>query len=943
MNETKRIFKSYSGDVIVPIGLVKVRILFFEKDYDLLLYVLPGNSKPILGRDWLEVLGIIKNFECKMNEIKTINECESRFAEIVKEFGNVFNDELGTYNKRTFKLELKPNAVPKFCKPHPVPYALREKVEMEIDRLIKSGVAEKVESSEWATPRVPILKSNGQVRICGNYKITVNRYLIVNRHPIPRTQDLLAMLKGGTIFTKLDLMNAYQQFLLDEESQKLTTINTHKGLLKYKRLVFGVAIAPGIFQGEIEEMLKGIPGVLKFFDDILIIGKNVQEYDTRLREVLLRFSDAGLTVRKSKCIFAKPKVDFLGHTIDAEGIHVSDKKVQAIRKVEPPNNVKELQVFLGMMNYHSKFIQNYSFIVSPLYRLLRQDVRWKWTEECHQAFEQAKAKLSSYQVLVHYDTQLPVKVTCDASPVGVGAVLSHIFHDGSTKPIAFASRSLSPTERNYSQLDKEALALVFGVRTFHQYLYGRHFILETDHKPLIYIFGNKKGLPAMAANRVQRWSLILAGYDYEIRYIKGVENESADFLSRFPIQNNSNNETEEYSYLNYFNEGVRTFSLDSIRSETDKDLILNLVKKYLLHGWPKNVHDRLLPYKRKEQELTLKIVVLCGVIVATNQPKTSLHVWSWPESANQRLHADFCGPIDGKMFIVILDSHSKWIDIRELNNIITETTIDVFRDYFATWGIPNTLVTDNGPTFTSKLFEEFMISYGVSHKKTALYHPAKCSSRKEALAKYLFHYRSSPHCTTDVSPAELQIGRKFRTRWDLLKEKVKNNVYHKQQEQRKYFRGNRNVTFDEKEVVMARDYANGNWRKVKVDKQVSPVTYNVTTDDQRVWKRHVDQLRACNLSVSDSHNLRTPEKCNSPIANVTQNDLNDREKLIVCESNLERAASGDQSQIIENACSPKSNITIPSNRVLESSTNVTEPTILRRSTRVVKARKVLDL
>ncbi|XP_058794051.1 uncharacterized protein K02A2.6-like [Phymastichus coffea] len=450
MYESNRIFKSYSGDTIVPIGLVKVDVLFANINCKLLLYVLPGNSKPILGRGWLDALGIIKNFECKLNEIKVISECESRYLAIVKEFKNVFTDKLGTYNRRTFKLELKPNVTPKFCKPRPVAYALREKVEAEIDRLIKSGVAEKVESSEWATPMVPIMKSNGQVRICGNYKITLNKHLIVNRHPIPRTQDLLAMLTGGTIFTRLDLMNAYQQFLLDDESQKLTTITTHKGLIRYKRLVFGVATAPGIFQGEIEELLKGILGVLKFFDDILITGKDVHEHDTRLREVLLRFNEVGLTVRKEKCDFAKSEIDFLGYTIDAEGIHVSEKKIVAIKKVEILKNVKELQVFLGMMNYHSKFIENYAFIVSLLDRLLRQDFRWKWTQDYHEAFEKAKASLSSDQVLIHYDTRLPIKITVDAGPEDIGAEASHIFPDGNCRPFAFASRPLIQAERNYS-------------------------------------------------------------------------------------------------------------------------------------------------------------------------------------------------------------------------------------------------------------------------------------------------------------------------------------------------------------------------------------------------------------------------------------------------------------------------------------------------------------
>ncbi|XP_058809941.1 uncharacterized protein K02A2.6-like [Phymastichus coffea] len=274
-------------------------------------------------------------------------------------------------------------------------------------------------------------------------------------------------------------------------------------------------------------------------------------------------------------------------------------------------------------------------------------------------------------------------------------------------------------------------------------------------------------------------------------------------------------------------------------------------------------------------------------------------------------------------------SHSKWIDIRELNNITSETTIDVFRDYFTTWGLPNTLVTDNGPTFTSKLFEDFMISNGVLHQKTAPYHPAsngaaenvvntfkakikilikEFSSRKEALAKYLFHYRLSPHYTTGVSPAELQLGRKFRTRWDLLKERIRNTVTLKQQEQKKHFRGNRDITFDE--VVMSRDYANNNWRKAE---------------------------------VSD-HTSRTPEKCGSSISIVHQSNSNVKEMSGVCENDVATAASSvsDQSKILQNTCSPKSHVVIQDNHVQEQKTADEVPT-LRRLSRVIRARKILDL
>ena len=222
-----------------------------------------------------------------------------------------------------------------------------------------------------------------------------------------------------------------------------------------------------------------------------------------------------------------------------------------IVNMKTPENVAELQSFLGGLTFFAHFIRNYADIVSPLYELLRSNVKWQWTPERKGAFENAKKHLVSHDVLVHYNPDLSIKITCDASPRGLGAVLFHVFFNNEQKPIAYASRVLTRAEQNYSQLDREALALVFGVKKFHQYVYGRKFQLETDHKPLTYIFGPKKGIPQMAANRVQRWAIFLAGYDFDISHMKGKDNGPADALSRVLNEIKSEHhqlEPDEYTY-----------------------------------------------------------------------------------------------------------------------------------------------------------------------------------------------------------------------------------------------------------------------------------------------------------------------------------------------------------------------------------------------------------
>ena len=239
-------------------------------------------------------------------------------------------------------------------------------------------------------------------------------------------------------------------------------------------------------------LFSDIDGVSVFYDLVRVSGKNQKEHDERLRLVLDRIKDAGLTLSIEKCKFNKDRLKFLRFDIDSDGIHVNNEKVKAIIEMPRPKNVKELQSFLGMMNQYSKFIKAYAKKMSPLYELLKKNVIWKCTSKCENAFNVAKNCLKSDDVLTFYDPNLPVKLTVDASPNGIGTVLFHNFSDQSVRPIAFASRVLTPAEKNYSQIDKEALAIIYGVKYFHQYLFGRKFVLETDHKPLVYILAIKR-------------------------------------------------------------------------------------------------------------------------------------------------------------------------------------------------------------------------------------------------------------------------------------------------------------------------------------------------------------------------------------------------------------------------------------------------------------------
>ena len=397
----------------------------------------------------------------------------------------------------------------------------------------------KVSHSDWAAPIVPVPKKNGRFRICGDYKVTVNQALAVDQYPLPKPEDLFAMLSGGKKFSKLDLSQAYQQVELEDSSKAFVTINTHLGLYRYNRLPFGVASAPALFQKLMDTVLQDLPHVICYLDDILVTGKDDDDHLRNLVRVFERLHQYGFRVKKDKCALLQRAVEYLGHKIDAEGLHALPDKIEAVVRAPQPRNIQQLRSFLGLLNYYWKFIPNLSSIVHPLNALLQQSKQWNWTLECTQAFKQAKTALSSSSVLIHYDPSLPLQLAGDASAYGIGAVISHVLPDGSEKPIAFASRTLTSSERNYAQIEKEGLSLVFGVKKFHQYLYGRKFDLVTDHKPLTAIFGPKKGIPSLAAARLQRWAILLSAYHYDIRFKATNEHANADGLSRLPLANNS--------------------------------------------------------------------------------------------------------------------------------------------------------------------------------------------------------------------------------------------------------------------------------------------------------------------------------------------------------------------------------------------------------------------
>uniref|UniRef100_A0A5S6QB45 RNA-directed DNA polymerase n=1 Tax=Trichuris muris TaxID=70415 RepID=A0A5S6QB45_TRIMR len=355
--------------------------------------------------------------------------------------------------------------------------------------------------------------------------------LELHQYPLPTPEELFTVLNGGRLFSKLDFADAYLQVEVEDNSKELLTINTHRGLYRYNRLPFGVKSAPGIFQQIMDTMIAGLNGTVAYLDDVLRVGRTLEEHNRNLKAVLNRVMEFGFRIRPEKCQIGVKEIRYLGYIVNEHGRRPDPEKIAAIQRMPPPFDVQSLRSFLGMLSYYGVFVKQMRELRAPLDELLKKGASFIWSSECQAAFEKAKLILKSDLLLTHFDPSIPVVVTADASSNGLGAVILHRFPDGKEKPIVRASRSLLPAEKNYSQIE-EALVLVFAVKKFHRMVHGRRFTLVTDHQPLLAIFGCKKGIPVHTANCLQRWATTLLGYDFVLQYRSTSNFGHVDALSR---------------------------------------------------------------------------------------------------------------------------------------------------------------------------------------------------------------------------------------------------------------------------------------------------------------------------------------------------------------------------------------------------------------------------
>nr|CAD40090.2 OSJNBb0012A12.12 [Oryza sativa Japonica Group] len=455
----------------------------------------------------------------------SLNQIALEEIPIVQEYADVFPDDLpGMPPKRDieFRIDLVPGTTPIHKRPYRMAANELAEVKRQVDDLLQKGYI-RPSSSPWGAPVIFVEKKDHTQRMCVDYR-ALNDVTIKNKYPLPRIDDLFDQLKGATVFSKIDLRSGYQQLRIKEEDIPKTAFTTRYGLFEYTVMSFGLTNAPTIFMNLMNKVFMEYLDkfVVVFIDDILIYSRTKEEHEEHLRLALEKLREHQLYAKFSKCEFWLSEVKFLGHVISAGGVAVDPSNVEFITNWKQPKTVSEIRSFLGLTGYYRRFIENFSKIAKPMTRLLQKDVKYKWSEECEQSFQELKNRLISAPILILPDPKKGFQVYCDASKLGLGCVL---MQDG--KVVAYASHQLRPHEKNYPAHDLELAAVVHVLKIWRHYLFGTRTEVYTDHKSLKYIFTQ----PDLNM-RQRRWLELIKDYDLGIHYHAGMANVVADALSR---------------------------------------------------------------------------------------------------------------------------------------------------------------------------------------------------------------------------------------------------------------------------------------------------------------------------------------------------------------------------------------------------------------------------
>ena len=683
-------------------------------------------------------------------------------------------DHIGDFHGDA-KLHLKENVEPYIDAPRKWPIHLKDKIKTELENMEQQSIIRRVEEhTDWCSSLAFSTKSDGSIRICLDPS-KLNKALKRCKHKIPTVEELNHRLDKAKYFSKLDAKAGYWSIHLDPASQLLTTFRTPFGRYCFLRLPFGLSVSQDIFQQRMDSILEKCGGVIGIADDVAVFGQTEQEHDKHLHQLMEIAEKQGLVFNSKKCFIKQKQISFYGMLYSGEGIHPDPKKVSDIHNMPTPTCKRELQEFLGLIQYLSAFIQNLSEKAAPLRELLKTDIRFLWESDHQHCYDELKKLVSADATLQYYDVNSPTILQTDASLKGLGAALMQPDKSGRERPIAYASKLLSDAETRYANIERELLAVCFGIKRFRTFTYGRHFTVITDHKPLVMILN--KNLTSAPA-RLQRMILDLQGYDFTIEYRPGKEIPLPDLLSRLPNPENKKHiDSDVRVDMLQFSKN----KLSKIQEATRDDVILSQLTKVILEGWPetmKELPNQIRDYWSYRDELSVENGIIlkgervlipdslrAGILEQLHTghlgiEKTRLHskisVY-WPkinsdieqmckvcstcqQYKNSQPHETLLqheiptGPwetvgtdlfsIENHNYLIIVDYYSKYPVVKRLPEPSpSSVVIAITKQVFAEHGIPTKVVSDNGPHFASTQYRDFAKTWDFKHVTSSPHYP----------------------------------------------------------------------------------------------------------------------------------------------------------------------------------------------------------------------------
>ena len=799
----------------------------------------------------------IKNIGTKDSIIKNIihslpKKIKTTATNLFKKFKNVIavkTDDLIKTKLLPHRINLMPKTNPIKLKPYRLSKIQSDALKQELTKLLNNRLI--VPShSPWAFPVVLVKKKNGDYRMCVDYR-RLNECTIKDSYALPLIDDILFYVGRKSVLTTIDLFSGYHQVPMHPDDEDITCFTTMYGNYNFKVMPFGLCNAPATFQREMNRIFFKLIGecVFIYIDDLIVFSDTPEEHLKNLEQVFKVLEENGLRINIEKCHFFQTEVELLGHVLSKDGLKPVDSKVKVILNWLPPKNVSQLRSFLGAISYYRKFIDKFALYAKPLFKLLKKNVEFLWSSEAEEAFQLLKIKLVHAPILISPDFDKPFIIRTDASRSGIGGVILQI-EEGIEKPLYFVSRTLNKSEENYSVTDLEGTAAYYCVRKFKHYIIGNKLetTLITDHKPLVGLINKSEP----TNNKHLKWVTTFSIYKIKIKYEEGKKNVLADALSRLsgkededdkdtynkqlvnvivdnPNKKNmdpeTNNNNDQYKNIEEFInkkiikiDGILYYknngSLRKIIEDTKQKFQLIEAAHNVGHeGIYKTYHRLRRDYYWSGMNNDIKLFIKCCPKCQMFKPsrltnKNVETIPTKPELPFSRVGLDIVGPLPttihgNKYIIVLVDYLTKWVEAEPLKSIESDDVIWFLKQVFARHGVPQLLITDNGPQFGSDKTKAFLDLHDVYVHFVTTYHPesnGEVENRNKEIVKYLkllgnqeddwddilpsalWALRTCKNEATKFSSFELLYGRKDIQPFELTINYQKRNKYESEEE-----------------------------------------------------------------------------------------------------------------------------------------------------------------